>query len=178
MTWTRGKFAALAVCLVLAGSASCVPGDGTDGRAPATDRPHPVGKVLEDTAEDGRHYREVDEDAAPEVDIEVQPAGSGEGWEVRLTVEGFTFSPFGTDPVAVAGRGTARLFVDGRPVVELRTPRHRLTADLMPRGTHHVTVRLYADDGTAWAADGEPIESTADITVSEPMSTAGGAVRR
>lgn len=151
--------------LVLAGAAGC---DSGAGREQATDRTYPVGKVLEDTDEDGSPLREIEQGDAPAVDIEVQPVGDGQGWEVRLTVDGFAFSPVGTEPEAVAGRGVARLFIDGRPVVDLRTPRHRLAAGLMDRGTHHVTVRLYADDGTAWAADGEPVESTADLTVSEP----------
>lgn len=156
----------LAVCvLLLTGSAGC---DSDGGQERAADQPYPVSEVLDDTDSDGRHYREIDESDAPEVDIEVQPVGDGEGWEVRLTVEHFTFSPFGTRAQAVAGRGVARLFIDGRPVVDLHTPSHRLAADLMGRGTHQVTVRLYADDGTVWAADGEPVESTADITVSEP----------
>ncbi|MFE4667759.1 hypothetical protein ACFRI7_30985 [Streptomyces sp. NPDC056716] len=166
MTWTRGTLTVLAVCvLLLTGSAGCESDGGQEG---AADQPYPVGEVLDDTDSDGRHYRELDEGDAPEVDIEVQPVGDGEGWEVRLTVEHFTFSPFGTRAEAVAGRGVARLFIDGRPVVDLHTPSHRLAADLMGRGTHQVTVRLYADDGTVWAADGEPVESTADITVSEP----------
>ncbi|MFJ5263008.1 hypothetical protein ACIQAC_21325 [Streptomyces sp. NPDC088387] len=165
MSWRRGPLAVLAVCVLLAtGSAAC---DSSGGRETAQDRAYPVGKVLDDTDEDGRHFREVEERDAPEVDIVVQPVGDG-GWEVRLTVEDFTFSPVGTAPEAVWGRGVARLFIDGRPVVDLHTPRHRLSADLVSRGTHHVTVRLYADDGTVWAADGDPVESTADITVSDP----------
>ncbi|MET8830297.1 hypothetical protein ABZX40_01720 [Streptomyces sp. NPDC004610] len=170
MTWRRGACAVLAVgVLLLAGAAGCDSGGGSGGdQERATDRTYPVGKVLEDTDEDGSHLREIDRGDAPEVGIEVQPVGEGQGWEVRLTVTGFTFSPVGTEPEAVAGRGVARLFIDGRPVVDLRTPRHRLAAGLMDRGTHHITVRLYADDGTAWADDGDPVESTADVTVSEP----------
>ncbi|MEU9333677.1 hypothetical protein AB0D49_11025 [Streptomyces sp. NPDC048290] len=166
MTRTRGRYAVLAVAvLLLAGSAGC---DSGGGQERATDRTSPVGKVLEDTDEDGSRLREIAHEVAPDVDIEVQPVGGGQGWEVRLTVEDFSFSPLGTPPEAVAGRGLARLFVDGRPVADLRTPRHRLTADLMGRGTHHVTARLYADDGTVWADDGQPVESTADVTVSDP----------
>lgn len=143
--------------------------------------PSPAGKVLDDTDSDGRHYREVEEGRAPEVGIEVQPdvAGGGGaqgaaegvdrggGWDVRLTLRGFRLSPAGARARAVAGRGLAYLFVDGRLVARLRTPGHRLPADLVPRGTHHITVRLYADDGTVWAVDGAPVERTADITASE-----------
>lgn len=166
MSWTRGIPAALAVCvLVLAGSAGCGTSDAEERRG--GDAPAPVGRVLEDRDEQGRAYRQVDEEDAPEVGVEVQPAPAGDSWRVRLTLDGFRFSPAGAPAEAVAGRGTARLFVDGRFVTELRGPEYRLPGRLVPRGTHQVTARLYADDGTVWAVDGEPVESTADVTVSE-----------
>jgi hypothetical protein len=138
-----------------------------------------VGRVLEDRDEQGRPYRQVDEEHAPEVGIEVQPDPAGDGWQVRLTLRGFRLSPAGAPKKAVAGRGTVRLHVDGRFVTELRHPEYRLPGRLVPRGTHHVTARLHADDGTVWSVDGEPVESTADITVSEPQvsrpASGGGA---
>jgi hypothetical protein len=164
MTWTRRPFAALALCvLLLAGSAGCGSGDAREADA----SPSPVGKILEDRDAEGRPYREVGQGSAPDVGIEVQPGGAG-GWDVRLTVRNFRFSPAGAAARAVAGRGLARLFVDGRPIARLRAPAHRLDARLVPRGTHRVTARLYADDGTVWAVDGKPVESTADITASGP----------
>ncbi|MEU3662992.1 hypothetical protein AB0E77_25165 [Streptomyces sp. NPDC032940] len=164
MSWTRGAAAALAVCvLLLTGSAGCGSGDGEEpgtGASPAS-----AGRLLGDTDEDGRRYREADAGPAPEVGIVVKP-NADDSWDVRLTVRDFRFSPAGTEATAVAGRGVAHLFVDGDFLTLLRGPRHRLPAGLVPRGTHHVTVRLYADDGTVWAVDGEPVESTADITAS------------
>ncbi|WP_308311417.1 hypothetical protein [Streptomyces sp. D2-8] len=126
-----------------------------------------MGKILEDRDPEGRPYREVGQEGAPGVGIEVQPDAAG-GWDVRLTVRNFRFSPTGAAARAVAGRGLAHLFVDGRPVARLRAPAYRLDTRLVPRGTHHVTARLYADDGTVWVVDGKPVESTADITASEP----------
>ncbi|MCI3243644.1 MULTISPECIES: hypothetical protein [Streptomyces] len=171
MSWTRGLPAALAVCvLLLTGSAGCGTGDaheGKDGRSAS-----PVGRVLEDTDEDGRHYREVQKKDAPEVGIEVQPDADN-AWDVRLTVRNFRFSAGGAKPQAVAGRGLAYIFVDDRLVTRLRGLNCRLPARLVPRGTHHVTARLYADDGTVWAVKGEPIESTADITASEAAARPG-----
>ncbi|MFE7899843.1 hypothetical protein ACFU3E_20410 [Streptomyces sp. NPDC057424] len=164
MTWTRRPPAALALCvLLLAGSAGCGSGDAREGGA----SPTPVGEVLESRDQEGRPYREVGPEGAPDVGIEVQPGAAG-GWDVRLTLRNFRFSPAGAAARAVAGRGLVRLFVDGRPVARLRAPAHRLDTRLVPRGTHRVTARLYADDGTVWAVDGEPVESTADITASEP----------
>ncbi len=154
----------LAVCvLLLTGSAGC--GSSGTGEPGTRDSPTPVGRLLDDTDEEGRRYREVDGERAPEVGIEVQPE-SDDSWDVRVTVRDFAFSPAGAEAKAVAGRGVAHLFLDGDLLTRLRGPRYRIAADLLPRGTHQVTVRLYADDGTVWAVDGEPVESTADVTAS------------
>ncbi|MEV7992329.1 hypothetical protein AB0O67_10515 [Streptomyces sp. NPDC086077] len=172
MSWTRRSRAALAVCaLLVAAAVGC--GTGDAGERKNAQAPPAVGRLLDDTDEAGRPYREVREEDAPEIGIEVQPDASGAGWDVRLRLGDFGLSPVGTAPRAVPGRGVARLFVDGRPVAEMRDPEHRLAAGLVPRGTHQVTARLYADDGTVWAVDGEPVECTADITASgsEPAAT-------
>ncbi|MET7274062.1 hypothetical protein ABZS59_23145 [Streptomyces flaveolus] len=177
MSWTRGAAAALAVCvLLLTGSAGCGSSDEEEPGPGAS--PTSAGRLLGDTDEDGRRYREVDAAHAPEVGIEVQH-DADDSWDVRLTVRGFRFSPPGTEATAVAGRGVAYLFVDGDLVTPLRGPRYRLAAGLVPRGTHHVTARLHADDGTVWAVDGEPVESTADITASdaEPIGATEPALR-
>ncbi|MET9371302.1 hypothetical protein ACIRPR_30855 [Streptomyces griseoflavus] len=165
MTWTRSLITALAVCVVLvAGSAGCVPRT-PEGRDEVS--PSPAGRLLDERDQEGRPYREVDGEDAPEVGVEVVPDTDG-GWDVRLRVRNFRFSPDGTDGRAVAGRGLAHLEVNGRRVAQLRTPEYHLPGSLVPRrGTHQVTARLYADDGSVWAVDGEPVESTADITVSD-----------
>ncbi|KOG43398.1 hypothetical protein [Streptomyces resistomycificus] len=169
MSWMRGLVAALAVCvLLLTGSAGCASSGAEEPKNGGS--PSPVGKVLEDRDEEGRAYREVDDDGeAPDVGIEVQPAAD-DGWDVRLTLSNFRCSAVGAKPEAVAGRGIVRLFVDGHPVAGLRGPAYRLPARYVPHGTHQVTARLYADDGTVWAVDGEPVESTADITASDPTA--------
>ncbi|MFD3503391.1 hypothetical protein ACFWWT_33925 [Streptomyces sp. NPDC058676] len=176
MAWTRALLAALAVCvLLLTGSAGC----GTSGADERQNQrneasPSPVGKVIDETDKEGHPYREVDETGAPDVGIEVQPAAD-DGWNVRLTLQNFRLSPAGAKAEAVAGRGIARLFVDGHPVARLRTTEYRLSARYVPHGTHHVTARLYADDGTVWAVDGEPVESTADITASGSSGASGAS---
>jgi hypothetical protein len=165
MSWTRGLLAALAVCALLGGSAGCGADDGHgQGNGSNGDSSSPVGKVLEHTDERGRHYREVDADHAPEVGMQVEP-DSDDTWDVRLILRRFRLSPPGARPVAVAGRGLVRLYLDGRLLARLRTTEYRLDADLA-RGTHHLTARLYADDGTLWAVDGHPVERTADLTAS------------
>ena len=173
MSWTRTLIGALAVCvLLLTGTVGCGSGAARNQGESAVS-PSPVGKVLDDTDGDGRHYREVAGGKVPEVGIEVQPDpdGGDGGWDVRLTVRNFRLSPAGTGARAVDGRGLAYLFVDKRLVTRLHTPEYRLPAALVPRGTHQVTVRLYADDGTVWAVEDGPVESTADITASEAETT-------
>ncbi|MET7703796.1 nuclear transport factor 2 family protein [Streptomyces sp. NPDC005485] len=168
MSWTRVPLAALVICALLGGSAGCGSSDARErGGAPSAS---PVGKLLDRTDEQGRHYREVDKKGAPNVAIEVQP-DSDDSWDVTLTLHRFRFSPAGTPARAVAGRGIAVLYLDGRTLAELRTAEYHLGAALVPRGTHHVTARLYADDRTVWAVGGKPVESTADITQSQAGET-------
>lgn len=173
MSWTRSPLAALAVCvLLLTGTTGC-DSDAAPDQGQEAASPSPVGKVLDETDDEGRHYREVDEDQAPEVGIEVQPDAAGDdgSWDVRLAVRRFRFSPADAGDRVVAGRGLAYLYVDGRLVTKLRTPEYRLPAGLVPRGTHQLTVRLHADDGTVWAVEDGPVQSTADITASESEPT-------
>ncbi|MFI6336447.1 hypothetical protein [Streptomyces sp. NPDC050535] len=164
MSWTRGLLAALAVCALLGGPTGCGSGDAPEPKG--TVSASPVGELLDETDEAGRRYREIEKKGAPEVAIEVQPE-SGNGWDVRLTLQHFRFSAAGARSEAVAGRGFAVLYLDGRGIATLRTAEYHLPGDLVPRGTHQVTARLYADDHTVWSVEEEPVESTADITASQ-----------
>lgn len=177
MSWKRGPLAALAACALLLPATGC--GTGGTHRGGEEHSPAPAGRLLDETDEEGRHYRQVGKDDAPGVGIEVAPGTTG-GWEVRLTVRSFRFTAAGGGAAARTGQGMARLYVDGGPVTWLRTATYHLDAALVPHGTHHVTARLYADDGTVWAVHGRPVESTADITASgnetqsPPVSSPGG----
>ncbi|WP_128375541.1 hypothetical protein [Streptomyces cavernae] len=164
MAWMRGCAAALAACVLIGGATACGSSEAQERTGGA--RSSPVGRLLPDTDGEGRRYREIDEKGAPGVGIVVRPDTAG-GWDVRLTVTNFRFSRAGTDPTAEPGRGVAVLRLDGRDVARLRGPEHRLPEGRLSRGTHQLTVRLYADDGTVWAVNGEPVESTADVTASE-----------
>ncbi|MFE1287939.1 hypothetical protein [Streptomyces sp. NPDC058751] len=170
MRWTRGLLTALAVCALSGGAAGCGAGEARERETVIS--ASPVGTLLDEADDEGRLYREVGGKGAPEVAIEIQP-DAAEGWSVRLAVRNFRFSPAGARAVPVAGRGVAHLYVDGRTVALVRTAEYSLAGHLVPRGTHHVTARLYADDGTVWAVRGEPVESTADITASGPAADGG-----
>ncbi|MGY3200739.1 hypothetical protein ACVW19_001254 [Streptomyces sp. TE5632] len=175
MVWTGKPVTALAVSVVLlAGTTGC---GARAERGKNGESPSPVGRLLEEQDDEGRPCREVEEKDAPEVGVEVTPDADG-GWDVRLTVRNFRFSPDGTARRAVPGRGLAHLYVNDRLVAQLRTPGHHLPAHTVRRGTHQVTARLYADDDSVWAVRGKPVESTVDITVSEPAPTATPARRQ
>ncbi|MFF8476548.1 hypothetical protein [Streptomyces sp. NPDC015414] len=176
-TWTRGTLTALAVTVLLPlGAGGCGTGEAHDRTGAVA--PSPVGEVLDGTDEAGRHLREAGGAGAPEIAVEVVPAAAG-SWDVRLTLRHFRFSAPHARPRAVPGRGLARLFVDGRRVTRLRAREYHLAGRLVPHGTHHVTARLYADDGTVWAVRGEPVQGTADITASgaetRPVTDTGAA---
>ncbi|MFF2851807.1 hypothetical protein ACFVT5_36550 [Streptomyces sp. NPDC058001] len=175
MATPRRSRTAFAVRALLAGMLLTVAvacGGGADGPAAAGPSPSvsTVGKLLDSTDEQGRQYREVDEDEAPGIGLAVRPDDSDDGWRVRLTVHRFRFAPPGTDSVAVPGRGYVLLFLDGRPLDRLRGPDFHLPGSRLSRGTHALTARLYADDGTVWAVKGKPIEGTADLTA-QPRAT-------
>ncbi|MYY00230.1 hypothetical protein GT045_36950 [Streptomyces sp. SID486] len=161
--WRRGPLATLTVCVLLSsGAVACSTGEAHGD----TVSPSPVGKVLDVTDETGRNLREVPRKDAPEVAVEVAPDAGG-GWDVRLAFHNFRCSAPGTRPAAAIGRGLAHLFVDGHRIARLHAPAYHLAAGLVPHGTHRITVRLYADDGTVWAVRGKPVENTADVTVSD-----------
>ncbi|MFF4751223.1 hypothetical protein ACWD5R_33715 [Streptomyces sp. NPDC002514] len=171
MPWTRGTLSALAVCVLLSvGVAGCGTGAAHDGGGAKPSVP--AGRLLDKRDDQDRRYREVPEDGAPGVGIEVTPDAVG-GWDVRLTVHDFRFSADGATERARTGRGLANLFVDGEQVARLRTPGHHLAARLIPQGTHQITARLYADDGTVWAVHGKAVESTADVTASGAETGSG-----
>ncbi|MGW1890969.1 hypothetical protein ACWCP6_12050 [Streptomyces sp. NPDC002004] len=153
----------LALCALLtAAGVGCGPAD--HGGA--------AGTLLGTTDGDGRHYRQVDPAGAPEVGLAVRPGARG-GWDVRLTLRNFRFSPAGAGSPAAPGRGSAQLSLDGRPLARLHGPRYHIPAGLLSRGTHEVTARLCADDRTVWAVAGRPVESRASLTA--PRSTPAAA---
>ncbi len=167
MTGTRRVCVALAVCLLL--TAGCGSGERAEPGAGQSSAP---GRLLTATDDEGRRYREADPGRPPRIGIEIKPGADGD-WDVRLTVRDFRFSAPGAPERAVAGQGVAHLSVDGDLVAVLRGPRHHLEPGRISRGTHQVTVRLHADDGTVWTVGGEPVESTADVTASDAEATAG-----
>ncbi|MFJ8822202.1 hypothetical protein ACIREE_10505 [Streptomyces sp. NPDC102467] len=162
--------ATLLACALLTGLAGCGSEDGG---------PRQVGTVLDHADDEGSRYRQIPKKDAPEVGIVVQPYADKDdppgGWDIRIRVRHFRLTPQGTPTDAVHGRGYVQLYLDGHRLARLRGTDYRLPGTRVTRGTHHVTARLYADDHTVWAVEGEPVEATADLTASgaETTSPAG-----
>ncbi|MFD3548572.1 hypothetical protein ACFWUW_23725 [Streptomyces sp. NPDC058655] len=114
----------------------------------------------------GHRLREVPAGGAPKVGLAARP-DSEDGWNLQLTVEDFRFTPDSTGGAALPGAGHAHLELDGRKLARLYGPWFHLPAAQVPTGTHTLTVRLYADDHTAWAVSGKPVQATAPLTAAE-----------
>ncbi|MFD7913237.1 hypothetical protein ACFV30_21360 [Streptomyces sp. NPDC059752] len=157
----------LALALLLAGGAAT----GCGGRATTHHKPGTsheqasggVGTLLTATDATGHRLREVPAEGAPEVQLTVRP-DSEDGWNLQLAVTNYRFTPDSTGGAALPGAGHAHLELDGRKLARLYGPWYHLPAAQVPEGTHTLTVRLYADDHTAWAVAGKPVEGTAQLT--------------
>ncbi|MFD7551741.1 hypothetical protein ACFV0R_25130 [Streptomyces sp. NPDC059578] len=164
---------ALVLCCALVAAAACdgnTSSRGGDGHAVT---PSPVGELLSTSDATGDQLREVDREGAPGVRIAVRP-GAAENWDVRLTVTNFRFSAERGGSAATTGRGYAVLYLEGRRLARLHQPGYRLSAASLGRGTHELTVRLHADDGTAWAVDGQAVEDVARVTLAPRKAAPAG----
>ncbi|QES52689.1 hypothetical protein DEJ50_26585 [Streptomyces venezuelae] len=161
--------------LVTAGLAAGCGGRPTTHHRPGTSHEQAsgsTGRLLETTDAAGHRYREVPADGAPEVRLTVRP-DTEDGWNLELAVQNFRFTPGSTGGAALPGAGHAHLELDGRKLARLYGPWHHLPAAQVPPGPHTLTVRLYADDHTAWAVAGTPVQATAQLTAAAPGATPG-----
>lgn len=173
---TARAAALLALALLLAGGAAT----GCGGRATTHHKPGTsheqasggAGTLLTATDATGHRLREVPAQGAPEVQLTVRP-DSEDGWNLQLAVTNYRFTPDSTGGAALPGAGHAHLELDGRKLARLYGPWFHLPAAQVPEGTHTLTVRLYADDHTAWAVSGKPVEGTAQLTATAPGRPGG-----
>ncbi|MFF3863532.1 hypothetical protein [Streptomyces sp. NPDC002209] len=161
------------VLLLVGGAATGCGGRATTHHKPGTSHEQATGSVgtlldVQDPA--GHRLREVPAEGAPEVQLAARP-DSEDGWNLQLTVKNFRFTPDSTGGAALPGAGHAHLELDGRKLARLYGPWFHLPAAQVPEGAHTLTVRLYADDHTAWAVTGKPIEGTAPLTATAPGQT-------
>ncbi|MFD8790077.1 cupredoxin domain-containing protein [Streptomyces vinaceus] len=163
--------ALLTAALLLVGGATA----GCGGRATTHHKPGTsheqatgsAGTLLDAQDPTGHRLREVPAEGAPEVRLAARP-DSEDGWNLQLTVENFRFTPDSTGGAALPGAGHAHLELDGRKLARLYGPWFHLPAAQVPEGAHTLTVRLYADDHTAWAVAGKAVEGTLQLTATAP----------
>ncbi|MFI6105570.1 hypothetical protein [Streptomyces sp. NPDC051310] len=119
-----------------------------------------TGTLLDAEDGTGHRLRQVPPEGAPAIRLTARP-DSEDGWNVHLDVRDFRFTPQSAGGAALPGRGHARLLLDGRPVARVYGPWHHLPSSALPAGARTLTARLHADDHTAWAVHGKPVEATA-----------------
>nr|WP_185302960.1 hypothetical protein [Streptomyces finlayi] len=164
----RGRGAALLLAAGLVLGAGGCGGRPTTHHKPGTSHEQAdgtVGRLLAAHDGTGHRLRQVDAAGAPGVTLSAR-SDSEEGWNIHLTVRAFRFTPDSVGGAALPGRGHARLFLDGRPLTRMYGAWHHLPATLVRAagGSGSLTARLYADDHTAWAVGGKPIQTTVPLT--------------
>ncbi|KOY58520.1 hypothetical protein ADK59_08125 [Streptomyces sp. XY332] len=177
-TRRRARTAALLtlVLLLVGGAATGCGGRPTTHHKPGTGHEQATGSVgtlLEAQDPTGHRLREVPAEGAPQVQLAARP-DSEDGWNLQLTVKNFRFTPDSTGGAALPGAGHAHLELDGRKLARLYGPWFHLPAAQVPEGAHTLTVRLYADDHTAWTVAGKPVEGTAQLTAAAPGQAGHG----
>ncbi|MGR4884499.1 hypothetical protein ACIPUC_34530 [Streptomyces sp. LARHCF249] len=164
-----------AVLLGLALLLACAAVTGCGGRATTHHKPGTsheqasgnTGTLLTTDDGAGHRLREVPAGGAPEVRLTARP-DSEDGWNLQLAVKNFRFTPDSAGGAALPGAGHAHLELDGRKLARLYGPWFHLSAAQVPEGSHTLTVRLYADDHTAWAVSGKPVEGATQLTATAP----------
>ncbi|MER5809294.1 hypothetical protein ABT143_14050 [Streptomyces sp. NPDC002033] len=156
--------------LLTGGAATGCGGRATTHHKPGTTHEQASGNTgtLLDAQDGGGHpLREVPAQGAPEVKLSARP-DSEDGWNLQLTVANFHFTPDSTGGAALPGAGHAHLDLDGHRLARVYGPWFHLPAAQVPEGAHTLTVRLYADDHTAWAVAGKPVEASVPLTGGPP----------
>ncbi|CAM3752792.1 hypothetical protein [Nocardiopsis rhodophaea] len=159
----RLALAGAVTMLVLAG---CAADPDTGAPAPAASASSPAPSAGHEPASGHEHehgMREVGGAPAPSVTMHVSE-DSASGWNVRLKVEEFAFTPERVGEKPREAEGHAHLYVDGEKVARVYGSWYHLPAAAVPEGEHTLSVRLSANDHSTWGVDGKPIADSATIT--------------
>jgi len=115
--------------------------------------------------------RPVPEGASPPTLTIEATADPLDGYNVKLTVSGFTFSPEHVGLESEAVEGHAHLYVNGRKVMRVYGAWAHLPMAQLETGENRIRVGLYDNLHRAWASAGRPVE--AEILVAGPSAPQG-----
>ncbi|MEL7089737.1 MAG: hypothetical protein AAGL98_15060, partial [Planctomycetota bacterium] len=102
-----------------------------------------------------------DGEPAPAIELEVEP--EGDGWQVQIVTEEFTFSRDLTGLYHVPGMGHGHLYVGGMKISRLYESVAVIGA--LPPGEHEIRVTLNTNDHRAYVVNDVPVTASATITV-------------
>ena len=86
------------------------------------------------------------------------------GWDVHVTTTNFIFTPEHLDGAAVAGEGHVHLYIDNTLIIMLAPWYH---IDSLTPGAHTIRVGLFNNDHSAYSINGQHIEASKQIVVSD-----------
>lgn len=133
----------------------------------------PVGRVVAAKESSGHRLRVVPAQQAPQVRrFRVTQDRMG-GWNIHLLTQRFRFAPAHASEKARGGEGHAHLYIDGEKYTRLYGPWFYLPDDVLSPGAHTLKVTLNANDHTAWAVDGEPVQAATRVTA---RANSGGGI--
>jgi hypothetical protein len=117
-----------------------------------------------DHGEGGHDHSEMTEVSgpAPELTLTIHPDGA-QSRNLHIGVTNFAFDPEGVNGPNVPGKGHAHVYVNGIKQARAYGPWVQLYA--LPKGEHEVRVSLNANDHSALAVEGEPIEATITVVI-------------
>jgi len=150
--------------VVVGGSVGTQVGTLTETSAQNTLETYPIDLSLSGVH---RHNRlSVPEEEAPSVSIDVErDPMMPTHFNVYITTEDFTFTPENVSGEHVLGEGHAHVFVDDVKISRSYGEWYHLPR-LNP-GTHTIKVTLNTNDHREYAIDGQTIQATETVTVSE-----------
>jgi len=96
---------------------------------------------------------------APRLTVEVVP--DGDGWQVRVVSEDFTFTEIVEGLGHVPGYGHGHLYLDGVKLQRMYTPEARIGA--LPPGDHRIEVTLNTNDHRAYVVGDVPVTASAVV---------------
>ena len=98
----------------------------------------------------------------PTLTLTLHPDGA-QSRNLHIGTTDFTFAPEAVNGPHMPGQGHAHVYVNDIKIARAYGPWMQLSA--LPKGSHTIRVTLNANDHSALAVDGTPIEATVQVTI-------------